>query len=181
MRYSAQATYASLHIPGIFAQALVALGAQVSIVGAKGTWTIDFENLHLGAARPDVETALMPGEVISHFTVPAGPWTRRSLYLKVRDRQSYEFALVSAAVALDLDGDVVREARIALGGIAYKPWRAHDAEGLLTDKPLTKESAEQAAFAALRTARGYGCNEYKIELGQRTLVRALIQARNLEI
>jgi xanthine dehydrogenase YagS FAD-binding subunit len=167
--------------PGDFAQALVALGAQVGITGAKGTRSIEFEALHREADRPEIETVLQPGDLITHFTVPSGAWTRRSLYLKVRDRQSYEFALASAAVALDLDGNSVREARIALGGLAYKPWRAKEAEAALKGKPLNEDTARQAAATAMRTARAFGGNAYKVDLGQRTLVRALMQARDLEI
>jgi xanthine dehydrogenase YagS FAD-binding subunit len=167
--------------PGDFAQALVALGAQVGITGSKGKRRIDFEKLHRDSEHPDIETVLQPGDLITEFMIPAGPWTKRSLYLKVRDRQSYEFALASAAVALDLDGDVVRDVRIALGGMAYRPWRAHEAEAALKGKPLHDESARAAATAAMRDARAFGDNAYKIELGQRTLVRALMQARELEI
>ena len=121
------------------------------------------------------------GEIITGFSVPAGPWTRRSLYLKVRDRQSYEFALSSAAVALDLDGDTVRTVRIGLGGMAYRPWRAHEAETLLTGKLLTEANAEAAAKLALGGAVTHGENDFKPELGRRTLVRALLEARAMEL
>ena len=123
---------------------------------------------------------LHPGDLITGFVVPAGPWTRRSLYLKVRDRQSYEFALASAAVALDLDGETVREARIALGGVASRPWRAHEAEAALKGQPLTPETAMQAAHAAFAAAVTHGANDFKPELGRRTLVRALMQAKAME-
>src|SRR5258706_1442360 len=107
--------------PGDFAQALVALDATAEIVGPRGTRTSRVADLHrLPGTTPDVETQLASGELITGFTIPGGPW-RRSLYLKIRDRESYEFALTSAAVALDLDGDTVRAARIALGGVATKP------------------------------------------------------------
>ena len=103
----------------------------------------------------------------------------RSVHLrKVRDRSSYEFAIASAAVALDLDGDIVRVARIGLGGMAYRPWRAAAAEAALTGKPLTRETAEAAANAALEGAVTHGHNDYKPELARRTLVRALFAARN---
>jgi xanthine dehydrogenase YagS FAD-binding subunit len=110
--------------------------------------------------------------------VPAGPWNRRSLYLKVRDRASYEFAISSAAVALDMDGETVRQARIALGGMAYRPWRSREAEEVLSGKVLTEAAAESAASAALRTARTHGDNDYKPELARRTLVRALMQVKS---
>jgi len=124
---------------------------------------------------------LRPGEVITGFNVPAGPWTRRSLYLKIRDRSSYEFALASAAVGLTLDGDTVRQARIGLGGMAYRPWRSHEAEAALVGKPLTEASAEAAAKAAFSAAVTHGGNDFKPELGRRTLVRALLQVQTLSV
>ena len=167
--------------PGDFAQALVALGASVETQTAAGTRTIPFEHLHRGSDTPDVETVLRPGELITGFVVPSGPWTRRSGYLKVRDRQSYEFALASAAVALDMDGDTVREARIGLGGVAYRPWRALEAEATLRGKRLDEVNAADAARAAFTNAKTREHNAYKVELGQRTLVRALIQVGQMEV
>jgi len=116
------ATYA-----GDFAQALIALDAQTEIMGKSGTRKIAFSKLHVQPGdTPNVEHALQSGDMITGFTIAAAPWTRRSLYLKIRDRQSYEFALASAAVALDLDGGTtIRQARIALGGVATTPWRAY--------------------------------------------------------
>jgi CO/xanthine dehydrogenase FAD-binding subunit len=116
----------------------------VSIVGAgQKARAIPFAALHRQPGEtPDVETTLRAGELIAFFSVPAEPWTRRSLFLKVRDRKSYEFALAAAAVALDLDGDKVREARIALGGVATVPWRAKGAEEALRRRTLaTRPSA----------------------------------------
>lgn len=168
--------------PGDFAVALAALGAQVELSGPERPRLIAMEALHRPAeGRPQLETTLAPGEVITAFQVPAGPWTRRSLYLKIRDRQSYEFAIASAAVALDLDGDIVRQARIGLGGMAYRPWRAREAEALLAGRPLTEANASAAARAALASAVTHGDNDYKPELGRRTLVRALLQARAMEV
>jgi xanthine dehydrogenase YagS FAD-binding subunit len=166
--------------PGDFAVALAALDAQVELSGPDRQRLIAFATLHRPAGKPHLETTLLPGEVITAFRIPAGPWTRRSLYLKIRDRQSYEFAIASAAVALDLDGDVVRQARIGLGGMAYRPWRAHEAEALLTGQPLTEANAEIAARTALAGAVTHGDNDYKPELGRRTLVRALMQAKARE-
>jgi xanthine dehydrogenase YagS FAD-binding subunit len=168
--------------PGDFGVVLAALDARVELVGAQTTRFIGFGDLHRPAdGQPHIETTLRPGEVISAFHVPAGPWTRRSLYLKIRDRASYEFAIAAAAVALDLDGDVVRQARIGLGGAAYRPWRARDAESLLIGKPLTEATADAAARAAFATAVTHGANAYKPELGRRTLVRALLQAKAMEV
>ena len=166
--------------PGDFAVALTALDAQVELSGPERQRVIAFETLHRPAGQPHLETTLAPGEVITAFRIPAGPWTRRSLYLKIRDRQSYEFAIASAAVALDLDGEVVRQARIGLGGMAYRPWRAHEAEALLTGQKLTEANAQAAAHAALAGAVTHGDNDYKPELGRRTLVRALMQAKAME-
>ena len=146
-----------------------------------GARTLLFERLHQPVqAGPHVENTLAPGELITGFSVPAGPWTRRSLYLKIRDRESYEFAIASAAVALDIDGGQVRQARIGLGGMAYQPWRSHEAEAALIGKPLTEESARAAAAAALAGAVTHGGNDYKPELARRTLVRALLQAAQME-
>ena len=116
--------------PGDFAQALIALDAQIELDGPKGARDIPFANLHLPPGEtPHIETTLAPGELITAFVVPPSPFARRSLFLKIRDRESYEFALASAAVALDLEGDMVKEARIALGGVATIPWRARESGG----------------------------------------------------
>jgi xanthine dehydrogenase YagS FAD-binding subunit len=167
--------------PGDFGVALAALDAQVELAGEAGARTIALETLHRPPSKtPHIETTLAPGELITGFSIPAGPWTRRSLYLKIRDRQSYEFAIASAAVALGLDGGVVRQARIGLGGLAYRPWRARAAEALLVGKPLTEANAEVAAHAALTGAVTHGGNDFKPELARRTLVRALLQAASME-
>jgi len=168
--------------PGDFAQALVALDAAVEIVGPNGDRLVSFEQLHREPDdTPHIETNLTPGEVITGFLVPAAAWTRRSLYLKIRDRQSYEFALASAAVALDLVDGTVNAARIALGGVATRPWRARDAEYLLNGKRLDEAVAKQAADTAFANALPRGQNQYKVELGKRTLVRALLQAAQMSV
>lgn len=168
--------------PGDFAQALVALDARVQIVGSKGTRTIAFADLHrVPGDTPNIETGLAPGDLIAAIDVPAGSWTRRSLYRKVRDRESYEFALASAAVALDLDGAIVKDARIALGGVATVPWRSPEAEAVLKGKALDEAVAQEAARAAFGRATPREHNAYKVALGQRTLVRALLEARGMEI
>jgi xanthine dehydrogenase YagS FAD-binding subunit len=167
--------------PGDFAQALIALDADVEVAGPSGARRVKFEDLHVAPdANPQIETNLKPGELITGFAVPAGPWTRRSLYLKVRDRESYEFALASAAIALDLRDGIVKEVRIALGGVATKPWRAREAETALMGRALSEASARQAAEAAFAGAKTYGRNDFKPELGRRTLVRALLQAGAVE-
>ncbi len=167
--------------PGDFAQALIALDAQVTIQGLEGERRIAFADLHHSSGEsPDVETVLAPGDLITSFFVPGGPWVRRSLYLKVRDRQSYEFAAASAAVALQMDGANVREVRIGLGGLAGKPWRAHEGEAALRGKPLNEQTAQAAAQAAFAQAITDGGNDAKPELGRRTLVRALLQVQTME-
>ncbi len=155
----------------------MALGATVELLGPAGARVIRFEDLHLlyGDA-PHIETILKPGELITGFRVPAAAFKRRSLYLKIRDRRSYAFALTSAAVALDLGpGRTVREARIALGGVASRPWRAHAAEAALRGKRLDEAVARNFADAQPR-----GSDVIKIELGKRTVVRALLAAAAME-
>jgi xanthine dehydrogenase YagS FAD-binding subunit len=168
--------------PGDFGQALIALDAIVELAGPEGERRISFAELHrMPGEEPQLETTLMPGELITAFIVPAAPWTRRSLYLKVRQRESYEFALASAAVALDLGEErIVRSARVALGGVATVPWRAQDAEGALIGKPLDEQVASAAADTAFANARPRTDNAYKVALGKRTLVRALLQAAAME-
>lgn len=172
------------HYPGDFAIALVALGAEADLLGPDGAArSIGFEDLHrLPGDAPHIETTLRPGELITGFRVPAAPWMRRSLYLKVRDRESYAFALASAAVALDLRPDgTVAAARIGLGGLAAKPWRSHKAEAALTGQRLDERTAEAAAESAFADAVTHGDNAFKPELGRRTLVRALLQAAEMEV
>jgi xanthine dehydrogenase YagS FAD-binding subunit len=167
--------------PGDFAQALIALDARVVTEGADGGRAIPIGALHrLPGSSPHIETVLKPDELILAIEVPAGPHTRRSHYLKVRDRQSFAFALASAAVALDLDGDAVRDARIALGGVAVVPWRAREAEDSLKGKALDEESARRAAEIAFADARPRAYNSYKVPLGKETLVRALLETKAME-
>jgi xanthine dehydrogenase YagS FAD-binding subunit len=164
--------------------ALAALGAEVEIVNTGGQMRrVAFEDLHrLPGDTPHIETNLDPGDLITSFHVPRGPWTRRSLYLKVRDRASYDFALASAAVALELDeAGAVKTARIGVGGLATKPWRAHEAEALLTGRVLDETNAQEAADAAFAGAIVHGENAFKPELGRRTLVRALLEAKAIEV
>lgn len=163
--------------PGDWATALVALDATVETLRPAGPRTLRFADLHtLPGRTPHVETRLAAGELITGFTVPAGPYTRRSLYLKVRDRESYEFALASAAVALDLAGGTVRQARIAIGGPVAVPWRSREAEAALQGRPLTEATATAAAQAAFAGATPREHNAFRVPLGRQTLVRALLQA-----
>ncbi|MBR0742317.1 xanthine dehydrogenase family protein subunit M [Bradyrhizobium japonicum] len=166
--------------PGDFAQALIALSATVEIVGTSGARTVSFAELHKAPGHsPQIETTLMPGELISSFSIQ-GRWPR-STYLKVRDRQSYEFALSSAAIALDVQDGTIRDARIALGGVATVPWRAREAEGLLKGQKFDDALASQVAEAAFKDAVGRKYNAFKIALGKRVVSRALHQAVAMEI
>ena len=169
------------HYPGDFAVALVALGAEVELAGPGGGRRIALATLHREPGdTPHIETTLEPGELITSFHVPAGPWTRRSIYVKVRDRESYAFAVASAAVGLHMDGDRVVEARIGLGGLATRPWRSEAAEAALAGRVLDEMAARQAAEAAFAGAVTHGGNDFKPELGRRTLVRALLAAAAME-
>jgi xanthine dehydrogenase YagS FAD-binding subunit len=168
--------------PGDFAQALIALDASVETLAPKGKRTIPFAKLHrFPGSTPHLETTLEPGELITFIHIPAGPWTRRSRYVKVRDRTSYQFALASAAVALDLDGDRVRTARIGLGGVATVPWRAAQAEQSLAGKALDEQTARAAAEIAFANATPREHNRFKVELGKQTLVRALLETRDMKV
>ena len=167
--------------PGDFAQAMIALDASVETQGVEGRREIPISELHRPLAdRPDLETVLEPGEMIEVIKVPHADF-RRSLYLKIRDRASYEFAIASAAVALDLTEGSVRDARIALGGVAYRPWRARDAEDVLRGKPFNEDQTQRAAEVAFAAARPQRHNAFKVELGKQTLIRALIEARDMEV
>ncbi len=164
--------------PGDLAIALVAFDAKIDVLGAEGQRTIAVEELHREpGAMPHLETTLRSGELILRIRVPKTAMGRASTYHKIRDRESYAFALASAAVALDMDGDTVREARIALGGLATRPWRARAAEQALAGKTLTPRSAREAGDAALQGARPGHDNAFRIELGARTVADALMIAR----
>jgi xanthine dehydrogenase YagS FAD-binding subunit len=166
--------------PGDFAQAMIALDATLEITGKSGVRNLPFAQLHKPPGNsPQIETTLSGGELISGFIIP-GRWPR-SVYLKARDRQSYEFALASAAIALDVDGGVVRDARVALGGVATTPWRAREAEALLKGQKLDEALAARAAEAAFADAKARKHNAFKIALGKRVLARALQQAAAMEI
>ena len=168
--------------PGDFAQALIALDAHVEVAGSNGAREFPFAKLHRQPGQtPHFETTLAPDELITVFRIARAPFTRRSLFLKVRDRQSFEFALASAAVALDLDGDTVKQVRIALGGVATVPWRAHEAEASLINQRLDETATRRAADLAFADARPREHNAFKVELGKRTLIRALRHAGVMEI
>jgi xanthine dehydrogenase YagS FAD-binding subunit len=163
--------------PSDMAVALVALDAVVHVVGPQGERRIPIEDFHkLPGTTPHIETAVQNGELITHVTLPKSSFAQRSSYVKLRDRASYEFALASAAVAVDLSGSTIREVRVALGGVATKPWRSHEAEQALTGAPANADTFRAAAEAALKSAKALRYNAFKIELAKMALVRALNQA-----
>jgi len=163
--------------PSDMCVALAALDAVVQVTGPKGERSIPFSEFHrLPGNTPQLDTNLHPGELITAVDLPNVPYARRSTYLKVRDRNSYAFALVSVAAVLDLDGGTVREARIALGGVAHKPWRATKTEKALAGKKLDEDTLRAAAAAELEGAKTYEHNAFKVELARRSIVRAVMTA-----
>jgi xanthine dehydrogenase YagS FAD-binding subunit len=169
--------------PSDMCVAMAVLDADVHTLRPDGTTrSLPFREFHFAPGdTPHVEVALAHGELITHIVIPHLPAARRSHYLKVRDRASYEFALASAAVVLDLDGDTIRGARLGLGGIATKPWRAIDAERILTGRKATDDAFRDAAAIALAGAVARDHNHFKIELAKRTIVRAFATARDANI
>jgi len=160
--------------PSDLAVALAAFDAVLTIRGSKGSRDVPATGFHLLPGRtPHLEHDLQHGELIVSIFLPDAPHARRSSYLKVRDRSSYEFALASAAVGLELAGGTIRSARIALGGVGTKPWRSPAAEDALIGRQPGPQLFRSAAEAAMKGAAGYGQNDFKIELAKRTLVRAL--------
>ncbi len=163
--------------PGDWAQALIAFDAEVTTRGPGGTRTIPFADLHvLPGDTPEVETILAKGEIVTGINVPVIPALKASHYLKARDRESYAFASASAAVGIEMDGDTVRDVRIALGGVAAVPWRATEAEESLKGGPLTEETAREAGRAAFADAQALEGSEYKIKLGADVVAGALMTA-----
>ncbi|HEU4625177.1 MAG TPA: xanthine dehydrogenase family protein subunit M [Steroidobacteraceae bacterium] len=164
--------------PGDFAIALVAFDAKIDVLGPKGQRSLAVEELHREPhTAPDVDTTLEHGELIVRIRVPKTALGRASTYHKIRDRESYAFALASAAVALETDGAVVRAARIAIGGLATRPWRVRAAEQVLVGQPLTPEIAREAGDMALRGAKPGHDNGFRVELGARTVADALMIAK----
>ena len=160
--------------PSDMCVALAALDAVVRVQGPNGEREIPFAEFHrLPGDHPETDTNLNQDEIITAVDLPASSWARNSQYLKVRDRASYAFALVSVAAALEVEGGRIKAARVALGGVAHKPWRAHAAEEKLVGAEANKETFQAAAHAALQDAKGYKYNDFKVELARRSIVRAL--------
>ena len=163
--------------PSDMCVALAALAAEVEVEGKAGPRLIPFEEFHrLPASAPERDNTMEPGELVTSVRLPRFEAGDHHTYLKVRDRLSYAFALVSVAVALEIDDQTIKRARIALGGVAHKPWRDVDAEKMLEDTRPSRQVFEGVADRILEGARGYGHNDFKIDLARRTIVRALQQA-----
>jgi xanthine dehydrogenase YagS FAD-binding subunit len=163
--------------PSDMCVALAALEARVLAAGSGGERSIAFADFHrLPGDTPHLDSSLREDEIITAIELPPQGFAGNYSYLKVRDRLSYAFALVSVAVGLEMNGDTIRQARLALGGVAHKPWRDRQAEAQLAGALATRESFLQAADIVLRDARGFGHNDFKIELARRTMVRTLVQA-----
>ena len=163
--------------PSDMAVAMAALEAIVHVAGPNGERTIPIAEFHrLPGDRPEIDNTLQHGEIITAVELPAQDFSRNHTYLKVRDRLSYAFALVSVAAALRLDGGTFTDARLALGGVAHKPWRVPDAEAMLRGKTASADLFGAVADRILAGAKGYEDNAFKIDLARRTIVRALSQA-----
>jgi xanthine dehydrogenase YagS FAD-binding subunit len=166
--------------PSDLAVALVALDASILLQSGNNDRLVKLDDFYLVPGEtPDKENQLKPGELITEIRVPRLPWAQRSVYLKIRDRESYEFALASVAVALDVDANNVRDARVAVGGVGTKPWNLPKVRDALIAKPLNQQTFEIAAKLATEGAKPLLHNAYKVELVRRTIVRALINLGGL--
>jgi len=165
--------------PSDMCVALRALDATVQVTGPKGERTIAISDFHcLPGDTPQRETTLEPNEIITAIVLPPLGFAANYTYLKLRDRLSYAFALVSVAVGLEFDGDRIKQASLALGGVAHKPWRDNAAETVLQGHVADQANFTRAADTLLRDAKGFGHNDFKVDLAQRAIVRALTQAAN---
>ena len=172
----ASASCIAIH-PSDMCVALIALDAKVHVAGPAGDRVIAFADFHrLPGNTPQHESNLAREEIITAIELPERGFARNHSYLKIRDRLSYAFALVSVAAALELEGGTIRQARLALGGVAHKPWRDNTAEASLRGKPADEASFRTAADILLRDAKGYAHNSFKIELARRAIIRTLSQA-----
>jgi len=167
--------------PSDMCVALAALDAKVNVTGIDGDRTIEFEDFHrLPGDTPHLDNNIRQGELVTSIDLPANNFTRHIHYLKLRDRQSYAFALVSVAVALELEGNVIKDIRLALGGVAHKPWRDKTAEAAMAGKEASVENFRMLAETVLAGAKGFGHNDFKIELAKRAIVRACNEALKTE-
>jgi xanthine dehydrogenase YagS FAD-binding subunit len=160
--------------PSDMCVAMAALEATIHVQGQKGSRVIAFNDFHLlPGSTPQRETVLEPGDLITHITLPPPITGSKQVYLKLRDRASYEFALASAAVVISVTGQNISRARIALGGVGTKPWRSPEAEALLVGQPADKATFRKAAEEAVRDAKPQSENGFKIEMAKRCLTHAL--------
>ncbi len=158
--------------PSDMCVALAALEAVVNVSGSKGERSVPFADFHrLPGDTPQTDNNLEHGEIITSIDLPRKGFASNYAYLKLRDRSSYAFALVSVATCLELEGGIIKDARIALGGVAHKPWRVKEAEAFLKDKPAIKESFAASADIILRDAKGYQYNNFKVELAKKAIIR----------
>lgn len=163
--------------PSDMAVALAALEAVVHIAGPDGEKAIALSDFHrLPGDHPEIDTILQHGEIITAVELPSTDFSRNYTYLKLRDRLSYAFALVSGAVALRMEGDTIAEGRLALGGVAHRPWRDTEAEAMLRGQSAAEELFASVAAYILKDAKGYEDNDFKIDLAKRAIIRALFQA-----
>ncbi|MBD2716223.1 xanthine dehydrogenase family protein subunit M [Microvirga sp. STR05] len=163
--------------PSDMCVALAALAPTVRVSGPNGDRTIAFDDFHrLPGDQPEKDNNLEPGELITGLDLPAKGFEKNFSYLKLRDRSSYAFALISVAAGLELEGNTIKDARLALGGVAHKPWRDQEAENMLKGQPATEDTFRRVAAKVVADAKGHGSNDFKIELAKRAIVRALKQA-----
>jgi xanthine dehydrogenase YagS FAD-binding subunit len=165
--------------PSDMCVALVALDATVIINSNKGERRIPFADFHrLPGMTPEKDNNLQRGELITAVEIPESTFNK-NLYVKIRDRQSYAFALVSVAAALDMNGSTIRNARLAMGGVAHKPWRLTAAENFLKGKSASPDIFKQAAAIAMKDAKGYGYNNFKLKLAPNVIVETLKQVSGI--
>ena len=163
--------------PSDMCVALAVLDAVVHASGPKGERKILFTDFHrLPGDTPEKDTALLKGELITSITIPGNSFTKNVYYLKIRDRASFAFALVSVAAALELNSGTIKNVRLAMGGVAHKPWRLTEAEKFLTGKRVSKETFSHAAELAMKGAKAYGYNDFKLKMAPAAIVEALTKA-----
>jgi xanthine dehydrogenase YagS FAD-binding subunit len=163
--------------PSDMCVALVALDANVNVSGQQGERSLKFADFHrLPGETPSIDNNLKKGELITGVSIPSNPFTKHVHYLKIRDRASYAFALVSVAAALELDGDRIKAVRLAMGGVAHKPWRLTVAEKFLVGKTATTENFKKAAALSMQGARSFGQNDFKLKMAPVAIVEALTKA-----
>jgi xanthine dehydrogenase YagS FAD-binding subunit len=167
--------------PSDMSVALTALDATVSVTSNKGARQIPITEFHrLPGDHPERDSNIERNELITHVIIPNSPFDKNAYYLKVRDRNSYAFALVSVAAALDLDGNTIKQARLAMGGVAHKPWRLVEAEQSLQGKQISTDTFKKAADVAMKGAKGFDHNAFKLGLGSNAIVQALQIASGME-